>query len=245
MHCALTGGKYPFKSNAEITERKAPNFKELRSSKFDAKITQETIITVVDMTKRMIDHEPTKRLTVDEVLCHPTFYSDQEKLNFLLKVHESVKNWKSTCLDLDKLHHFDGGLLNDNDVGNSKKFQLSETKIFKDHEYFFKEANETKNIGNENNKNKKRNNWVLLRDIANVNGLLKALRDKIAHACDGPCNVPLQFVKDFDVTEDSYSPRKFLEVFLSQCPQLLIHLYELYRNTKLAAEFYPAAKQEL
>ena len=137
MHYALTGGKYPFKSNAEITERKAPNFKELRSSKFDAKVTEEAIITVVDMTRRMIDHEPTKRLTVDEVLCHPTFYSDQEKLNFLLKVHESVKNWKSTPLDLDKLHHFDGGLLNDNDVGNSKKFQLSETKIFKNHECTF------------------------------------------------------------------------------------------------------------
>ena len=196
------------------------------------------------MIRRMIDHDPIKRMTAEEVLYHPTFYNDQKKLNFLLKVHECVKNmdWKSpsTNKKLNELHHYDSGLLNDGDVGNPRKFQLCEEIVFSEHKYFYKANDITKNV-----ENKKKKKWILLKDITNVNALLKALRDKVAHAYDGPGNVPFQFAKDFDVTEDSYNPGKFLEVFLSQSPQLLVHLYELYRNTKMAVEFYPAAKQKL
>ena len=234
IHYAITGGKHPFTIETEIKEKKVPSFSELRKLRFNTTITEEPTITAVDMIRRMISHEAKYRLIAEEVLCHPIFWKDKKKLQFLLKIHESVKNikWDSplTPVILKDLRQYDGGLLNDNELGELKNFTLCEEQIFKDHKYFYDGENykikENKRV------------WIYLKNITNVTALLKALRDKIAHVCDWPSNEPNQFEIDFEVTDDSYNPRKFLEVFLSQCPQLLIHLYEKYRNTGLAVEFY-------
>ena len=51
--------------------------------------------------------------------------------------------------------------------------------------------------------------------------------------------MPPQFYKDFVVEVGLYSHEKFLEVFLSAHPQLLVHLYEYFRGKIVALYFYP------
>ena len=38
---------------------------------------------------------------------------------------------------------------------------------------------------------------------------------------------------------DKIDEDKFLAVFIKPYPQLLVHLYEFFRNLNLAADFYP------
>ena len=189
--------------------------------------TEEQKITMIDMIKRMTVDDPEKRLRVEEVQHHPSFYSDQKKINFLLTINDSVKKANSNFV-ARVISHYDIGLTTDNEEGKKERFEIIIEEIFKDYPYFLKM---------ENNRPKK---WqVIEKKMSNVEGLLKALRDKTAHACDKKTDLPPEFVKDFDITVDSYNPSKFLEVFFSKIPQLLIHLYEVYRNSGAAANFYP------
>ena len=64
-----------------------PSFSLIRNSK----MLTEQRVTVADMIRRMIDRDLTKRLRIEDVLCHPSFYDDEKKLKFLLTVHETTK----------------------------------------------------------------------------------------------------------------------------------------------------------
>ena len=230
IYHTLSGGKYPIKLNSFFFEiknnqenvKKSHNFTELMKDTNTELETTEAKITTVDMVKRMICHDPKKRLTIDDVAHHPTFYGDQKKLDFLLKIHETVKNSELT-FRCKTLNVYDKGLFNRSAVG-SERFQINSERLFKNFTYFMEIQ-------------KKPKNWRYI-SFDNVESLLKALRDKVTHACDGPNGVPSKFEDDFEVTGDSYSPKKFLEIFLSETPQLLVHLYELFRNSDAAADFY-------
>ena len=119
------------------------------------------------------------------------------------------------------------------------KFELSSEEIFKEHNYFkdkliIKSEHDTR-IQLESK-------WRSVDGIKSVSDLLKALRNKVAHACDPYPDVPLQFINDFREGNDifEYKSEKFLEVFLSSSPALVVHLYEFFRDElKVAREFYP------
>ena len=207
----------------KIRNKDDPNFAELRNLK---EYTEEQKITMVDMIKKMINHDPDKRFKIEEVEFHPTFYSDQQKIDFLLTIYTTVRKSKPEFLQ-NILNYYDEGLLIDKNAGKTKRFKIKDDNIFKNYQYFRQMENRPKN-------------WQLLKGkICNVQSLLKALRDKVTHACDGNNDVPAEFEKDFNVTTDSYDSAKFLSVFLSDCPQLLVHLYTLYENKNVAIDFYP------
>ena len=192
----------------KIRNKNDPNFTELRNLK---EYTEEQKITMVDMIKKMINHDPDKRFKIEEVEFHPTFYSDQQKIDFLMTIYTTVRKSDPEFLQ-NILNLYDEGLLIDKNAGKTKRFKIKDDNIFKNYEYF----REMKN---------KPDKWQLLRGkISSVESLLKALRDKVTHACDGKEDVPAEFEKDFNVTTDNYDSAKFLSVFLSDCPQLLVHL---------------------
>ena len=86
--------------------------------------------------------------------------------------------------------------------------------------------------------------WKKMKGINNVTNLLKALRNKVAHACDPYPDVSKNFENDFRKTKDTYMPQKFLDVFLSQCPALLIHLFDFYKNNQKLLNSFPEAIPE-
>ena len=239
---AMTGGKQPFEDDHAPTDtnldermktaksKRTPNLKALREQET---YTEEENITMVDMIKRMIDHDPNKRLTVEDVFHHPAFYNPEKKLQFLLKVNEGLKklSWDSDIRE--KVNHYDARLLNDHATERQVKFEINENDVFWQHQYFLtRRFFESKGI-------KKPAMWRLLYEVINVESLLKALRDKIAHSCDGIKYAPRKFQEDFEVTEDSYSALKFFSVFIgNRFPQLLVHLYKVYKGSDIAKEFY-------
>ena len=229
MSCyALLRTKYPFDKNRrplEIKTEKAEREKLFKKLREIESYTEEQKITVIDMIKRMICNDPFKRLKADEVEQHPSFYSDQKKISLLLKINDTVRK-ADVCTVTEIINRYDRGLTEDFKDGRTKRFKIIQTKIFKNYPYFIK------------NKDKP-GKWEFFME-GNVTSLLKYLRDKVTHACNNPSNVPKQFVRDFDVQNDSYNSSKFLRVFLSQTPQLLVHLYNLYRyEDGVAVNFYP------
>ena len=102
IYKAVTEGKYIpytdkerslfFTSGQCSPAEDLPPYVEEEMSCFTA--NKEQKITTVDLVKRMVNHNPTKRLTVDEVLYHPAFYTPKKKLEFLLKVYESMKRFE-------------------------------------------------------------------------------------------------------------------------------------------------------
>ena len=95
------------------------------------------------------------------------------------------------------------------------------------------------------NKTKPKNNsrWQVFTFSGHEVVLLKALRDKVAHARDHrDGDVPERFKEDFRVTYDSYHPAKFVEVFVTKFyPNLLIDLYNIYKGNEYGCivDFYP------
>ena len=196
-------------------------------------------VAMVAMLQRMIDHRAKKSLNIKEVLRHPALYCAQKKLDFLLKINESMKliEWnKNEDRMIYDISHYDGGLSDDRQARKEKEFKINFRDIFKKHPYFI-EKMVTGKIA------KKRGKWKTLDNVDNVQLLLIELRNKVAHACDD-YNIPDDFKNNFLSGIDSYKPEMFLKVFLSTCPELLVHLYELYRDKyerdeKVAARFYP------
>ena len=239
---AMTGGKHLFEDDYALTDtnleeriktaksKKAPNLKALREQQT---YTEEEKITMVDMIKQMIDHDPNKRLTIEDVFHHPAFYTPEKKLQFLLKVNEGLKklSWYSDIRK--KVNHYDARLLDDHASERQVEFEINEKDVFRQHQYFLtRRFFESRRI-------KKPAMWKLFYEVFNVESLLKALRDKIAHACDGIKYVPRKFQNDFEVTKDSYSALKFFSVFIAnRFPQLLVHLYKVCKGSDIAKEFY-------
>ena len=225
------------KARINITQAKLPNLDELRQG--NNSYSPEQRYTMVGLIKGMIHHEPNKRLSAEEVFHHPTFYSAKKKVEFLLKIHETVKNLnfcrsdvKALNQELFKLNNYDRAL--DFDEENTAKnqlqtisFQIKATEVFAGYNYFLYLPDGVNS------------SWSTLLHVCNVPSLLKALRNKVAHACDKYPSVPQHFQSNFTTSNDSYKPEKFLEVFLSRCPQIVVHLYETYRDTDKARDFYP------
>ena len=239
---AMTGGKHPFEDDHALTDTnleermktaKSKNTSNLKALREQETYTEEEKITMVDMIKRMIDHDSNKRLTIEDVFHHPAFYNPEKKLQFLLKVNEGLKklSWDSDIRE--KVNYYDARLLDDHATERQVKFEIDENDVFRQHQYFLNwQFLKSRGIT-------KPAKWRLLKDVFNVESLLKALRDKIAHACDGIKYVPEKFQEDFEVTKDNYSALKFFSVFIgNRFPQLLVHLYEVYKGSKLAKEFY-------
>ena len=239
---AMTGGKHPFEDDYALTDTnldermktgKSKNTSNLKALREQQTYTEEEKITMVDMIKRMIDHDSNKRLTIEDVFHHPAFYNPEKKLQFLLKVNEGLKKlpWYSDIRE--KVNSYDARLLNDHASERQVKFEINENDVFRQHQYFLtRRFFQSRGI-------KKPAMWRLLYDVINVESLLKALRNKIAHACDGIKYVPRKFQEDFDVTKDSYSALKFFSVFIgNQFPQLLVHLCKVYKGSDIAKEFY-------
>ena len=224
------------KAQINIARARPPNLDQLR--KGDKSYSTEQRYTMVGLIKGMIHHDSDKRFSAKEVLHHPTFYSAKQKIEFLLKIHETVKNItpdpkNKEYLDQKfKLNNYNRALdFDDENVDQNQKqtisFQIDASKLFKDYQYFLRRPADVKK------------DWSVLHNVLDVPSLLKALRNKVAHACDKYPYVPLQFQRDFSTPDDSYIPEKFLEVFLFLTPQLVVHLYETYRNTDKARGFYP------
>ena len=123
-------------------------------------------ITLVGLVKRMIAHDPSKRLTVEEVLYHPAFYNDKKKLDFLLQVNISVHNRLNKIVYDKHLNIRDSGWLDDNRDGESKKFQINGRQIFEGYDYILDGDSHRKMY------------------VDNIQTLLNCLRNKVVHACD-------------------------------------------------------------
>ena len=251
MYNTLSIGKHPFgevssisKIKSNIQKNAKPKFTDLRSRQNMCNgFEKEKWITVIDMIKRMIKHASKERFTVEDVLFHPTFYNSQKKLDFLLKIHESVKNFSKTNFfsTQDKnnpLLEYNAELEDGDQIGK-KEFYIDPEKIFEHHQYFLEGDDGTKKDGINPNDKFGRPYWNTLESMITIQYLLKSLRNTVAHACDDPPRVPEKFKENFRKSEDSYKPQAFLNVFLSSCPQLLVHLYEDYRGRKgLADDYY-------
>ena len=260
MYYTFSKGNHPFEQNKtprtrdqlvlneeqviinNIKRKQPANFLKLRERQTSLKAgNKEKWITAIDMIKRMICHNLDKRLTIEQVLHHPTFYTPQKKLDFLLKIHEVVKENPEAFNRNVKFNEFDKGLMNDKESGQKVAFSIRAKQVFRQHRYFLYGGDVTKL-----NKNPFTNQpyWQFLNNVSTVPSLLEGLRNKVAHACDNPPgDVPVQFYNDFRLSKDSYNPAKFLEVFLSTTPQLLVHLYEQYRDfsrkNNCLDRFYP------
>ena len=135
VYVAVTGGKHPFgplelsyKIEGNIREATPPNFEHLRSYGNFLNYSVEEKITMIDMIKRLIRHKPKERLTIEEALCHPTFYSATKKVKFLKQIYHFLKK-ETNPKTLEQVNKFDMGLLNDYQSGKLEKFMISERDL--------------------------------------------------------------------------------------------------------------------
>ena len=206
--------------NIASNEKAQIKIKDLASRTEEEKFTQKSMI------EQLVDHNPDNRQTIDAVLFHPTFYTPKRKLEFFLKVRESVENfWTDVEEEKDKeLKKKIQKALKNN------KMTLNPDTIFENYPYLTDVSLRVKN------------GWQPVQDFSgNFQIYLKGLRNKVAHACENK-GTPEQFKTHFGVTKDSYNPGKFVEIFVTNhFPKLLVDLYNIYRGytDNYAAEFYP------
>ena len=84
VHYVLSGGHHPFGLNVEREiniVRGQPTFDRLRSHRCEA----------IDLVSSMIAHSPDDRLSASDCVHHPLFWSDEQKLHFLLDVSDRVE----------------------------------------------------------------------------------------------------------------------------------------------------------
>ena len=84
VHYVLSGGHHPFGLNVEREiniVRDQPTFEQLRSHRCEA----------IDLISSMIAHSPDDRLSASDCVHHPLFWSDEQKLHFLLDVSDRVE----------------------------------------------------------------------------------------------------------------------------------------------------------
>ena len=84
VHYVLSGGHHPFGLNVEREiniVRNQPTFDQLRSHRYEA----------IDLVSSMIAHSPDDRLSASDCVHHPVFWSDEQKLHFLLDVSDRVE----------------------------------------------------------------------------------------------------------------------------------------------------------
>ena len=84
VHYVLSGGHHPFGLNVEREiniVRHQPTFEQLRSHRYEA----------IDLISAMIAHSPDDRLSASDCVHHPLFWSDEQRLHFLLDVSDRVE----------------------------------------------------------------------------------------------------------------------------------------------------------
>ena len=235
MYFTLTNGKHPFDfqsaSNAIeeniINEDARINENHLTSETDEEKYTQSKMI------RQMLDHNPEERLKIKEVLYHPTFYTAERKLEFFLKIRESLRKvWKLEKSSLKK-----------NIEASIEKYwkNIDPEEIYKDHPYFLTSYSKRK-------RKRLRGDSASEDDTVNLSNFLTTLRNKVTHACDDDQRNNEQFKIDFEVTFDSYSAAKFVGFVAKQYPKLLVDLYNSYKTynscersceKRLATKFFP------
>ena len=201
IYYTLTEGDHPFEdprprsAQSRVEVYIASNIKKQNSNLEKQRLDsdKEKRETQTAMIQQLIDHQPKRRLTVDEVLYHPTFYTPQRKLEFLLKVRESVKI----------IWHKKNHSLHKKIAEVLKNVEYDPKEVLKKHDYLTDLKWEV-NHG-----------WQAIYSCGGIKNLLNDLRNKVAHACDKPENIPPQFRKDFEVTYESFSHAKFVEIFVT------------------------------
>ena len=229
------------KERNEVNRAKNIKFAENTKQKTDAAIaegTEEKWATTIDMIKRMLNDDPDKRLTIEQVSHHPTFYTDQKKIDFLLKVNRSLHKMKLSCDFCTEACSYSLSLCNDHPTSTkTERFEIDYRSLFDPADKFYYFLEDYPKVDPNEEKSQKII-WKSLEGVCNVQALLKALRNKVAHANDWDEFLPVDFRKDFQIGKDSYNSTLFLKVFLADTPHLLVHLYELFRNESRAIEFY-------
>ena len=210
--------------NIEEKMKADVDFQKLESETKEEKFTQKSMI------EQMVDHYPAKRTTIDDVLHHPTFYTPQRKLDFLLTVHESLEKFYPKSPK-----HLALKVKIDEEIAGEK---FLPNKMFQDYNYLI-----TYPLDKERPKQKKdTGGWkpIEFGSDPNVKLLLRTLRNNVVHACD--CRTPAQVKKYFGAKEDYYDPAKLLKIFVTDYnPKLLIALYNAYKKKnefKYAVKFY-------
>ena len=95
FYYAVTKGTNPIgelgcEIETRIRQKGSPQFLKLRKSD-ELNYSNESRTTMIDMIKQLIRHEPDKRMNVEEVIKHPTFYEPSHKINFLKHVHDHLE----------------------------------------------------------------------------------------------------------------------------------------------------------
>ena len=245
MYYTLTNGEHPFDFSSATTNINAITrnqvIKKNIMNEEDARINEDDFTTETDeekyaqstLIRQMLNHNPEERLKVEDVLYHPTFYTAERKLEFFLKVRESVRKiWP----------HKQHPLKNKIEESIQEYWKnLVPEEMYKDHEYF---------MNSHSKKKRKRlhRNSSSEDDTVNLSNFLTTLRNKVAHACDGAKSNNAEFKEDFGVTFDSYNPAKFVGFVAKQYPKLLVDLYNSYKSynssersleNRLATKFFP------
>ena len=240
MYYTLTNNEHPFifpsattseisaiKKNTMNEEDARINKDHLTSKTDEEKYTQSTSI------RQMLNHKPEERLKVEDVLYHPTFYIAERKLEFFLKVRESIRKiWP----------HKQHPLKNKIEESIQEYWKnLVPEEMYKVHEYFMNSYSKKK-------RKRLHRDFSSEDDTVNLSNFLTTLRNKVAHACDGAESNNAEFKEDFGVTFDSYNPAKFVGFVAKQYPKLLVDLYNSYKSynssersfeNRLATKFFP------
>ena len=240
MYYTLTNGEHPFDFLSSPT-RKINTIKETIINEEDARINEDHLTSETDeekytqstMIRQMLNHNPEERLKIEEVLYHPTFYTAERKLEFFLKIRESLRKvWELEESSLKKK-------IEASIQGYWKN--LAPEEMYRDYPYF---------ITSYSKKNRKRlcGDSASEDDTVNLSNFLTTLRNKVVHACDDNRRNNKQFKTDFEVTFDSYSAAKFVGFVAKQYPKLLVDLYNTYKaynssersyEKRLATKFFP------
>ena len=227
---AVTGGENPFgKEDYEIKknvkEKNPPNMDMLR--KDSQEYSEERRITLIDMIKRLIRHKPEDRITVDDVLRHPTFFTNEDILDFLRGVKvlwDDTTNFLTLC-------EYNRGLIDDSqeNVWEDYNIQWSDLPKYLTSLDYFKEQSM------EPPKHWKR--YIVQEEhCKTVKDWLRILRNRFEHAnvLGMPCDYYDKFcleVKGVQTKCYRPDPEKFLKFFLSDHhPQLLVNLYEFIKE---------------
>ncbi|XP_076824937.1 putative serine/threonine-protein kinase irlA isoform X1 [Clavelina lepadiformis] len=213
IHFVVTGGFHPFgskgyKQEGNIRERKTPNFEALLKS---PNVIKEHDVTVCDMIRRMIKHNPADRFTIANVLKHPSFWNSKEKVEFYKTLNTHLRH-----IAPNKLQHlsiYDRGLLQKGMDRKTTKFQIQSSHLPQPviTDKYFSEC-------------------------SNLQQLLTLIRNMEAHGRDAEKSNAEKECLGMDGLITNWD--KFLESLTGAYPQLLVHLYESFRDKNIAIEFY-------
>ena len=179
--------------------------------------TEEKWITTIDMIKRMLNDDADKHLTIMEVFHHPTFYNDQKKIDFLLKMYRSLQKIPLEDDIIKSVNEYSLSLLDDQkNIEDKENFNI-DYKILFDQEdkfyYFLEGYPKCEKAAKCKKKCRCKPPFKPLTGIINVITLLNGLQNKVTHANDNDEDLPVEFRNDFHVSKIRIIPLCFLKFF--------------------------------